>query len=733
MRLRRGATALLLFIILLNPLPVYAGHFFESNQVEDDSGDTYNFERCFNEGILEPQPMELDIQRVEAVAVETLDGSGADEIYVEITLNMPPLPHMSYTIEFGLDVDRDPTTGASQPAAFYSGLGVDYDVGVEVLTGVIASTWVDRYEAGSWVRLGETAYKIVNNKVRIGLPLGLIPHPMDASGIVFLIRDGGLDITPGVIARFHYTPEARITEAPPLGEGSEYPLDASESATRYGGFSLYEWDLDGDGVYDESSGDPTYTALFPRDGEYTVTVRVTDAEGFTGTHTQTVTVLNLPPTSLEAGYTGEAKVGNTLTFTASATDPGGDPLTYVWEFGDDTTGEGPEVSHAYTGAGFHIVMVTVSDDAGAEATTVFNVEVAPATTQPTANGGGSGAPPIDPLLVVLILVFGIGGVFIYNIIRGKKKEEEPPKKEEKKEKDFCEEHPEVVEEETHKCDDALIDLESAIGDVQDNFDEAEPRWRSNANEVARLLVQWDGVISLIAHWTKSEKALQADAEKVQKVASLVKNSGSAAKTAFKEGGEAVMKELGKDIAKDMAKGIAGELSDTVGTLLDMEDWAIREIGLGIAKGLTGIDPKGNAVKLRQNSEILLTQLLSWVDHSEAWNLGRRPPDTLPSMIKEAEGMLNALDDALKSFEDAVKDFKCVTCKIPDYLQEEMDELRKKLEKWKKTFSDLEKEVQKRIDQARAMYGRKDLYESPYEYLHKADRNIERIDRAREGS
>ena len=731
MRLRRGATAFLLFIILLNPYSVYAGHFFESNQVEDDSGDSLNFNRCFYDGVLEFSPMELDIKKVDVIALEDME-TGDVKLFLDVTLIRPPLPHLSYTIEFGIDLDRDPTTGASQPAMYFSGLGIDYDVGVEVQIGAVSSMWVDRYDDGAWVRLGETTCSFMDETIRLGLPLNLIPHPMDFVGAVFLIQGEGLDIAPGLSGQFHYTPEAMLSEVPPLGEGSECLLDASSSITKNDGISLYEWDLDGDGIYDESSGTPTFTTFYQKDGVYSITVKVTDTEGFTSTQTQTVTVLNLPPTGIEAGYTGDPKVNEELTFTAAATDPGGDPLTYEWDFGDDSTGRGAEVSHAYTGAGFHIVMVTVRDDAGAEVTTVFNVEVAPAATQPTDNGGGAGTPPIDPLLVALILLLGIGGVFIYNMIKGRKKEE-PPKKEEKKEKDFCEEHPEVVEEETHKCDDALIDLESAIGDVQDNFDEAEPRWRSNANEVARLLVQWDGVISLIAHWTKSEKALQADAEKVQKVASLVTSAGGAAKTAFKEGGEAVMKELGKDIAKDMAKGIAGELSDTVGTLLDMEDWAIREIGLGIAKGLTGIDPKGNAVKLRQNSEILLTQLLSWVDHSEAWNLGRRPPDTLPRMIEEAEAMLNALDDALKSFEDAVKDFKCVTCKVPDYLQEEMDELRKKLEKWKKTFSDLEKEVQKRINQAMGMYGRKDLYESPYEYLHKAARNIERIDRARDGS
>jgi len=732
MRLKLGAPALLLFIVLLNPLHVYAGHFFESNEVEDGSGDSLNFNRCFYDGVLVFSPMELDVKRVEVFASED-QSTGDVVLYLDVTLNTPPPISISYTLELSLDVDRDPTTGASQPPKFYSGLGVDYKIGVEVSVGAVASTWVEKYEDGSWVKLGETTCKLIDDTIWLGIPLDLIPQPLGFAGAVFLIQDEGLDIASGLEALFHYTPEATLSEVPPLSEGSVYLLDASGSYTKNSGFSLYEWDLDGDGVYDESGDAPTFTHIFQRDGVYPVTVRVTDAEGFTSTQTQTVTVFNLPPTDFEACYTGDPKVGEELAFTASAADPGGDPLTYEWDFGDEATDEGAEVTHAYAEAGFYIVMVTARDDAGAETTTVFNVGVTPAATQPTENGGGAETPPFDPLLVALILAFSVGCVFIYNKIRGKKKKEKPPKKEEKKERDFCEEHPEVVEEETHKCNDALIDLDSAIGDAQDNFHAAEPRWRSNVNEVARLLVHWDGVISLIAHWTNSEKALQADAKKVQKVAGLVKSSGGAAKTAFKEGGEAVMKELGEDVAKDIAKSIAGELSDTVGTLLEMEDWAIREIGLGIAKGLTGIDPKGNAVKLRKNSEALLTQLLSWVDHSEAWNLGRQPPDTLPSMKEEAERILQALDDALEGFEDAVKGFKCVTCEIPDYLQGEIDELRGKLEKWKQTFSDLEKEVQKRIDQARAMYGRKDLYESPYEYLGKANKNIERIDRARGGS
>lgn len=355
MRVKQATVLVIIFILLLDPVHLYAGHVFESQTVEDDAGDTYNFERCFYEGVLEPQPMELDVQKVELVASEH-PASGLVELSLEVTLNTPPLPHISYTVEFGLDTDSDLSTGASEPAAFYNGLGVDIDVGLEVEVGGVASTWVDRYEAGSWVRLGETSGYVQGARVVVYIPLALMSHPLDASGVVYLISGGGLDMVPGVRVLFHYTPEAGLLDPPAVDEGSDCLLDASPSFSMYG-VALYEWDLDGDGVYEGSSRSPTFTVSFPGDGMYPVTLRVTDAMGFEDTRTRTVTVVNLPPEGLEAGYTGEAKVGNTLAFTATTTDPGGDPLTYEWSFGDDSTAQGAEASHAYAKTGFYVVMV----------------------------------------------------------------------------------------------------------------------------------------------------------------------------------------------------------------------------------------------------------------------------------------------------------------------------------------------------------------------------------------
>ncbi len=63
------------------------------------------------------------------------------------------------------------------------------------------------------------------------------------------------------------------------------------------------------------------------------------------------------------------QVGQTVSFIATASDPDGDPLTVVWNFGDgvtDTTNS-LSVSHAYATAGTYTATVTVSDGKGGQA------------------------------------------------------------------------------------------------------------------------------------------------------------------------------------------------------------------------------------------------------------------------------------------------------------------------------------------------------------------------------
>ena len=71
---------------------------------------------------------------------------------------------------------------------------------------------------------------------------------------------------------------------------------------------------------------------------------------------------NQPPT---VTLTATPIVGETpleVAFTATASDPDNDPLTYRWVFGDGTTGgNNATINHLYTGAGIYTATVSVSD------------------------------------------------------------------------------------------------------------------------------------------------------------------------------------------------------------------------------------------------------------------------------------------------------------------------------------------------------------------------------------
>jgi PKD repeat protein len=59
-------------------------------------------------------------------------------------------------------------------------------------------------------------------------------------------------------------------------------------------------------------------------------------------------------------------------------DSDGTISSYGWAFGDGTTGAGSTVSHTYTSAGTFIATLTVTDNAGASASTTRSIQVSPA-------------------------------------------------------------------------------------------------------------------------------------------------------------------------------------------------------------------------------------------------------------------------------------------------------------------------------------------------------------------
>jgi PKD repeat protein len=76
---------------------------------------------------------------------------------------------------------------------------------------------------------------------------------------------------------------------------------------------------------------------------------------------------NLPPSANAAISKVEARINETLTFDASnSSDPDGQIIVYLWNFGDGNSSNQKIATHAYAQAGAYEVTLTVIDDAGAK-------------------------------------------------------------------------------------------------------------------------------------------------------------------------------------------------------------------------------------------------------------------------------------------------------------------------------------------------------------------------------
>jgi cytochrome c len=143
----------------------------------------------------------------------------------------------------------------------------------------------------------------------------------------------------------------------------------------------YSWDFGDSGT--STAQNPTHTFLTP--GTYSAKVTVDDGHGGTASDTVSVTVTqpNRPPTVTAARTpTGDVAAGTAISFTATASDPDGDTLTYLWDFGDGSTSTQQNPTHTYTTAGAYSAKVTVSDGKGGTANATSAVTVTGSSCPP---------------------------------------------------------------------------------------------------------------------------------------------------------------------------------------------------------------------------------------------------------------------------------------------------------------------------------------------------------------
>jgi PKD repeat protein len=95
---------------------------------------------------------------------------------------------------------------------------------------------------------------------------------------------------------------------------------------------------------------------------------------------------NVSPTASFTVTPSSGKAPLPVTFNGSAsTDPDGSIATYLWDFGDSTTGSGATTQHTYTSVGTFMARLTVTDNKGATGTTTRSVTVQPQTGSVAVN------------------------------------------------------------------------------------------------------------------------------------------------------------------------------------------------------------------------------------------------------------------------------------------------------------------------------------------------------------
>jgi len=180
-------------------------------------------------------------------------------------------------------------------------------------------------------------------------------------------NDGSTASTSATKTVLDRSPVASFTSSPSAPYTSDaVTFNASASYDPDGTIASYFWTF-GDGT---NGTGMVVTHSYVENGNYTVTLTVTDNDGSTASTSATKAVLNRPPVASFTSSPSTPYTSETATFNSSASyDPDGTIVSYSWNFGDGTNAIGMIATHTYAENGTYTVTLTVTDNDGSTAST----------------------------------------------------------------------------------------------------------------------------------------------------------------------------------------------------------------------------------------------------------------------------------------------------------------------------------------------------------------------------
>src|SRR5262245_5806716 len=116
--------------------------------------------------------------------------------------------------------------------------------------------------------------------------------------------------------------------------------------------------------------------------DYTGAARPQGASFDVGAHERGSSAPNQPPTVTVSATPSTGVAPLTVAFTATASDPEQQQLTYAWEFGDGGTSTQANPTHTYQVASAYTARLTVRDPQGATATSTVTITANSPTNNP---------------------------------------------------------------------------------------------------------------------------------------------------------------------------------------------------------------------------------------------------------------------------------------------------------------------------------------------------------------
>jgi len=198
------------------------------------------------------------------------------------------------------------------------------------------------------------------------------------------------------IANFSYTPSNPKTLENISLEDTSFDKD--------GNIVSREWSF-GNG---ESSTINETTTSYEDDGEYNVTLIVTDDDGDSYTISKTIQIDNREPDANFSLTPNKPTTDDNIEFNDNSKDLDGSIDSYEWHFGDGESSTKENPIHEYYESGDYTVELIITDDDGETHSIEKTISV-----EKEEDGGGAPGFSVSLMIVSLMIVFGVLAIAIY--------------------------------------------------------------------------------------------------------------------------------------------------------------------------------------------------------------------------------------------------------------------------------------------------------------------------------